>query len=167
MATEKIEPQTGLIMQVGVVAVVTLLVVHAALTSYFDHIASAEEQRKIGNAKPVALMNLRADEQQRLTSGAMPIDKAKEQLVAQGRMNASPAIVPSASRDVAPLQGWSKMPSEPPAAMMAPPPEPAPAVAGDAGAGAAPDAGPSPRGPKPAGGAAPKAPQPPQAPKHP
>jgi hypothetical protein len=27
-------------------------------------------------------------------------------------MNASPDIVPTASKDVAPLQGWSRMPSE-------------------------------------------------------
>jgi hypothetical protein len=55
----------------------------------------------------------------------MPIDKAKEELAAKGRMGASTMIVPSISRDVAPLQGWSKMPGEPPAAMAAPPEAPA------------------------------------------
>ena len=42
--------------------------------------AQAEEQRKYGDIKPEALMSLRADEKQRLTSGAMPIDKAMQSL---------------------------------------------------------------------------------------
>lgn len=165
MATEKSEPQTGLIMKVGAFAVITLLVIHAGLVAYFDDIAKAEEQRKFGDVKPEALMSLRADEQQRLGSGPMPIDKAKEMMVAQGRMGASPMIVPSISRDVAPLQGWSKMPSEAPSAMMAPPEPPQTAMpAVDAGPTAASDAA-APRAARP-DAAAPKAP-PPAPPKHP
>ncbi len=52
----------------------------------------------------------------------MPIEKAMQTIVAHGRMGASPDIMPSASRDLAPLQGWSKMPAEVPPAMMAAPP---------------------------------------------
>lgn len=159
MATEKSEPQTGLIMKVGVLAVITLLVVRAALVSYFDDIARAEEQRKFGDVKPESLTSLRADEQLRLTSGPMPIDKAKEQMVAQGRMGVSPMVVPSISRDLAPLQGWSKMPSEAPSAMMAapePPPTAMPAV--DAGPAVASDAA-APRAARP-DAAAPKVPAP-------
>jgi hypothetical protein len=52
-------------------------------------------------------------------------------------MGASPDIMPSASRDLGPLQGWSKMPGDVPPAMMAPPPEAAP----DAGAAPVGDAG--------------------------
>lgn len=91
--------------------------------SYFDNIAHAEEQRKVGEAVPEALISLRADEDQRLKGGAMPIEKAMQDLAARGRM-ASPDITPSASRDFAPMQGWSKMPGEVPAAMTAPPAEP-------------------------------------------
>jgi hypothetical protein len=105
--------------------------------SYFDNIASAEEQRKVGQAVPEALISLRADEDQRLKGGAMPIDKAMQDLAARGRMAASPDIVPSASRDFAPMQGWSKMPGEVPPAMTAPPAEPAePAAAPKTDAGA-------------------------------
>ncbi len=77
----------------------------------------------------------------------MPIDKAMQSLAGKGRMGASPDIMPSASRDFAPMQGWSKLPGEVPPTMMAAPPEPAAdagaAPAGDAGSHAAPpgDAG--------------------------
>jgi hypothetical protein len=161
MATEKYEPKTGLILKVGALSVVSLILVHAGLVAYFDDIAKAEEQRKIAGVKPEALMSLRADEQERLNSGPMPIDKAKEELIAKGRMGASPMIAPSISRDVAPLQGWSKMPGEPPPAMLAPEPAPS-AMPGPGGM----DAGPAivsdasaPRGLRPEAGA-PKAPAP-------
>jgi hypothetical protein len=108
-------------------------------------------------------MSLRADEQQRLSTGPMSIDKAKEQMAAQGRMGASTMVVPSISRDVAPLQGWSKMPSEAPSAMMAPPESPSSATTSmDAGAPSVSDAA-APRANRP-DAAAPKAPAPP---KHP
>jgi hypothetical protein len=151
MATDKSEPRVGLIFKIGFLAIVTLVVVRAALTSYFDQMASAEESRKIGQAVPHALINLRADEDQRLKSGPMPIDQAMQSIVAKGRMNVSPDIVPSASRDIAPLQGWSKLPGEVPPAMTAAPPPETP------DAGASPAATPVDGGAKPAG--APKKPK--------
>jgi len=166
MATENPEPRTALILKVAALSVVTLILAHAGLVAYFDDIAKAEEQRKIGDVKPEALMSLRAEEQQRLGSGPVPIEKAKEDMIAKGRMGASPMIAPSISRDVAPLQGWSKLPGEPPAAMMAPP-EP---TAGDMAAPAMVDAGPAtardasaPRNARP-DAAAPKAPAAPKRP---
>jgi hypothetical protein len=143
MATDKTEPRTGLILRFGALAVVTLLIVHAALSAYFDRMAKAEELRKLGT--PAALTSLRADEKARLSSGATPIDRAMQTLVDKGRMGAGPAIAPTVSKDVAPLQGWSKMPGEVPPAMTAAPPPP-PAEVPDAGGAAAsankPDAGP-------------------------
>jgi hypothetical protein len=135
MATDKSEPRTGLILQVGFLAIVTLVALHAALNSYFDHVTLAEQHRKIGAATPEALLSLRAEEKERLTSGPMPIDQAMQKMAVQGRMAASPDIVPSGSRDIAPLQGWAKMPGDVPPAMTASaaPPVP-PAVASDAGA---------------------------------
>jgi hypothetical protein len=123
----------GIIVTVGVIALVTLVAVHATLTAYFDHVAQAEEYRKVGSAKPEALMNLRSDEKQRLMSGPTPIDKAMQMLAKpNGRMTASPDIMPSASKDVAPLQCWSKMPCDVPAAMTAAAPEPAPSTSASA-----------------------------------
>jgi hypothetical protein len=154
MATDKSEPRIGLIVQIGLLAIGTLIVLHAALNSYFDHITRAEQHRKIGALAPEALMSLRADEKQRLTSGLMPIDQAMQKLTVQGRMAASPDIMPSGSKDVAPLQGWSKMPGDVPPAMTASAAPPVPlGVASDAGAAPAPGAN---DGGKPIGPAKPK-----------
>jgi hypothetical protein len=141
MAYDKSEPRVGLIFQIGLFAVLILVGIRGALVSYFDNIAYAEEHRKIVEAVPAALISLRADEDQRLKSGAMPIDQAMAAIVAHGRMGASPDIMPSASKDVGPMQGWMKMPNEVPAPMLAAllndggaPVAPAASVAPDAGA---------------------------------
>src|SRR5208283_3178425 len=112
MATDKSQPRVGLIFKIGVLAVAVLVVVHAGLVAYFDKIANAEDQRKFGDVKPEALMNMRADEKGRLATGAVPIDKAMQQMAARGRASASPDVMPYASKDIAPLQGWAKMPGE-------------------------------------------------------
>ena len=116
MAIDKSEPKNGLIFRIGLLVVGLLIGTRALLNSYFLEIASAEESRKIGQIVPQSLMNLRADEEQRLTGGPMPVDQAMQARVAKGRLGASPDIMPSASRDVAPMQGWSKMPIEVPPA---------------------------------------------------
>jgi hypothetical protein len=140
MATDKSEPRVGLIIKVGVVAVVVLVGVHSALIAYFDRIVIAEETKKTGGKSP-ELTSVRNDEKARLSSGPVPIEAAMQQLAARGRMGASPELVPTASRDVSPLQGWTKMPSDVPAPMMAAATAAsAPAAAGDAGAA---DAAPS------------------------
>jgi hypothetical protein len=95
-----------------------------SLSAYFDRANRAEIQRKVG--VPEALMSLRADEKERLNAGAMPIDQAMQMLSTKGRMAASPDVMPTASKDVAPLQGWTKLPGQVPAAMNAPPPVPPP-----------------------------------------
>jgi hypothetical protein len=144
MATDSTQPRSGLIARVALLAIVTLLVVHGGLNAYYDRMAKAEGLRKLGGAAPEALANLRADEKTRLAAGDTPIDKAMQQLVEKGRMGAGPAIAPTVSKDVAALQGWTKLPGEVPAAMTAPPPPPTAMEAGDAGLaagdGAAPNA---------------------------
>jgi hypothetical protein len=132
MATDKSEPRTGLILRLGALAVVTLLIVHAALSAYYDHMAKAEVIRKLGT--PEALINLRTDEKARLSAGGTPIDRAMQTLVEKGRIGAGPAIAPTVSKDVAPLQGWTKMPGDVPPAMIAPPVPTATELPADAGA---------------------------------
>jgi hypothetical protein len=122
MATDKSEPRTGLILKIGLLAIISLLVLRGALISYFNGMASAEEERKFGHVVPEALNDLRSDEKQRLSAGPLPVDKAMQEMVQRGRM-ASPDTVPSVSKDLAPLQGWSKMPGEVPPAMTATAPE--------------------------------------------
>jgi len=131
MAFDKSEPRVGLIFQIGLFVVVTLVGIRAALISYFANISSDEEHRKIAMVVPTALLNLRADEDQRLKSGPMPVEQAMQAIVAHGRMGASPDIMPSASRDMGPMQGWMKMPNEVPSQMTA-------AMESDGGAPAAP-----------------------------
>jgi hypothetical protein len=141
------------IAQVAILAIVTLMVTHQALVAYFDGAVRDEQYRKVGGAKPEALISVRADERQRLSS----IDNAMQMIEAKGRMGASPDIMPSASRDIAPLQGWSKMPGEVPPPMTATPVVPPPASSGDAGASVPPNA-PDAAAPKPAGSGVPKQP---------
>jgi hypothetical protein len=164
MATDKSQPRMGVILTVGAIALFTLIAVHTALVSYFDHIAQAEDFRKVGSQKPEALINLRAEEKQRLGSGPMPIDKAMQMLSTKGRMGASPEIMPSASKDPSPLGGWAKMPGEVPPAFTATTPEPTPAPSASTSAApptsAAPSASAAPPHPAPS---APPAP----APQHP
>ena len=100
MAIDKSEPRVGLIFRIGLLVVGLLIAIRALLNSYFVEIASAEESRKFGQIVPQPLLNLRADEEQRLTGGPMPIDQAMQAMVARGRMGASPDIMPSASRDL-------------------------------------------------------------------
>jgi hypothetical protein len=146
MTTDKSEPRTGLIFKVALFAIVSLLSLRQALISYFGNLASAEEERKIGHVVPEALNELRADEKQRLSSGALPVEKAMQEIVEHGRM-VSPDTMPSASKDVAPLQGWLKMPGEVPPAMTATAPEnvdagaPGPTAGPDGGARKAMDGG--------------------------
>jgi hypothetical protein len=143
MATDKSEPQVGLIFRIGFLVVFTVIGVRASLMSYFDDMQRSEFHRKYGEIQPEALQNLRASERDRLTVGALPISVAMQHLATQGRVAVSPDIAASASRDTGPLAGWSKMSGEVPSAMLAPPPAPetAPASSADAGAKPPADAG--------------------------
>jgi hypothetical protein len=138
MATDKSEPRVGLIFRIAFLVIVSLVSIRAALNSYFDQIASAEEQRKFGDIVPEALNDLHADELKRLNEGPMPIQKAMQDMASKGRKDMGSDFMPAtaASRDIGPLQGWQKMPSEVPPAMTATAaPEPIPAaVPADAGA---------------------------------
>jgi hypothetical protein len=137
MATDKSEPRMGLIFRIGFLAVFTVIGVRASLMSYFDEIERGEFHRKFGEIQPEALQNLRASERDRLTAGALPISVAMQHLATQGRVAVSPEIAASASRDTAPLAGWSKMSADVPSAMTAPPSAPETATASSA----SPDAG--------------------------
>jgi hypothetical protein len=154
MATEKSsDPRTLLVMKIGLLAIVTLIGVRAALVAYFDRMVQEQVQIKAGGIAPEALISLRQSEKDRLTSGPMAIDKAMAKIAEKGRMNASSDIAPQQSRDIAPLQGWTKMPSEVPPPMMAvpsaAPTDSAPPTATDAGAPVISDAGV--RAPRPSG----------------
>jgi len=152
MATDKSEPRIALIGKIGVLAIVTLIGVHIALTAYFDRAAQAEMQRKYGDIQPDALISVRADEKQKLSSGPMPIDQAMQMLGQKGRMGAGPAIMPAPEKvDISPMQGWIKMPAQVPAPLEAAASAAAPAPAPSG----APSAAPSSSAAPPAGSAPP------------
>jgi len=136
MAFDKSEPRVGVIFKIGLFAVVILVCIRAALMPYFDSILGEQTHLKFGLAEPTALIALHADEDQRLKGGPMPVDKAMEAIVAHGRMGASPDIMPSASRDIAPMQGWMKLPVDVPSPMLI-------AMASDGGAPAVASAAPA------------------------
>lgn len=165
MATDRSEPQVGLIAKVGLLSVVVLFATRGALGAYFDHEVQAQEHAKMAMAKPEALMSLRTADSARLSGGSMPIDKAMAQLSTKGRMGVGPDLVPNPSKDLAPLQGWSKMPAEvPPGALEPPPALPPPSLAAlpDGGAGGAVKVTPLPQlggGKQPAPAPAPGAPR--------
>jgi len=155
MATDKSEPRIALIGKIGVLAIVTLVGVHFALAAYFDRAAQAEMQRKYGDIQPDALISVRADEKQKLTSGPVPIDQAMQMLGQKGRMGASPAIVPAPEKvDISPMQGWIKMPAQVPAPLeaaasaAAPTPAPSGAPSAAPSSSTAPPAGSAPPTPK-------------------
>jgi hypothetical protein len=143
MATDKSPVRFALIGKVAVISIVTLVVVRVALASYFDHYVQAEELRKVGEAKPEALLSLRADERERLSGGQTPIDSAMQQLAKRGRAGMSPELSPIVSHDVGPLQGWVKMPAEVPPRMEAAADGGALVEAPEAGIPKAGDAGPA------------------------
>jgi hypothetical protein len=147
MATESSDPRVGRIAAVALVAIVVLVVTRGALVSYFDAMDRAETYRKVGSLKPEALMSVRADEKMRLSSGPMPIDQAVQRLATRGRMGASPDVVPSASKDMAPMQGWVQMPATVPPAMTAPPPPPAPSTSSSAAPASSASGAPAPGAP--------------------
>jgi hypothetical protein len=143
MATDQSPVRFALIVKVAVFSIVTLGVIRIALAAYFDHYVQAEELRKVGEAKPEALLALRADEKERLTGGHTPIDSAMQQLARHGRMNMSGELTPTPSHDLGPLQGWVKMPAEVPARMEAAADAGALIEAPEAGIPQAGDAGPA------------------------
>jgi hypothetical protein len=55
------------------------------------------------------LLQVRAAEHQKLTSGALPIDRAKQQLAQRGRLGFS-RITPKASEDLGAMAGWINKP---------------------------------------------------------
>jgi len=128
MAAENTEPRSGLILQIGLFTVVSLVGIRYGLVSYFDDQMGVEYLKKVGSHKSEQLVALRAEEQKMLTGGAMPIDKAMALMARQGRDRVLP---PKPSDDMAAVQGWTQAPNPNASAMM---PRTAVPAAGDPGA---------------------------------
>ena len=131
--------QNKLIVTVGLLAVFTLVSLRFIIGSYYISMTEAEAHENL--AAPEQLMQLRAEQNKALAQSPVPIDVAMKNLATSGRDNAPALITPQQSNDLAPLQGWSKLPHEAPVfAPPPPPPTPTPMV-GDGGVLLAADGG--------------------------
>ncbi len=143
MGHEKSDPQIGLIVTIGLVAIVTVGGLRQALISYFGWMNDQEQQTKYALQKPQQLIDLRADEAKRLNGGPMPIASSMKMLAADKRQ--TPGMEPKAAdpmREKDTMAGWAQMPRPLPEGMSDDAGAPAPMAAGDAAA-AATDAAPS------------------------
>jgi hypothetical protein len=100
MATDKSEPKTGLIIQVGIGAIVCLVVIRMGMVSYFENVqADIRAQQGLESQKPeMSTVNAASSA---LAQSPTPIDKAMQMLA-----NASPnrqgmaGVEPQTSHDM-------------------------------------------------------------------
>ena len=115
MAHETSSPKIRAIMTTAIIAVIVLVGLKFVFDSYFITMMEEEEARKQALYPPVQLDQLRASENQHLTSGALPIDKAMTELATRGRENPSlkelpnADIAPQASNDPQAMIGWTQL----------------------------------------------------------
>ena len=152
MAVDKTEPPIKVIVTVGAISLGVLVAMRMFFVSYFNDSYEARSRAHIdamlrGGSYVYTAGRVRADEARRLSG--LP---AAMTAVAQGQRPG--AISPTASADLAPLQGWTLMPLEVP--RPAPVAAPAPAVVAPAAAAA--PAAPAPAAPAPAAAPAAAAP---------
>jgi type II secretory pathway pseudopilin PulG len=137
MAHESANPKIRVMFVIAIFSALTLGLLDQVFKSYFNMMMEEEEQEKVLGVAPAQLNQLRAAEQQRLTSAALPIDRAMRELATRGREDpalkdlSKTDITPQPSNDQGPLTGWTQLGREAGAA-----------AAPDLGAGA--DAGPQP-----------------------
>ena len=156
MAVDKTEPPIKVILTVAGLSIGILVALRLFFVSYFNNSYEARSREHVdamlrGGSYIWTAARVRTDEARRL--GGL---QAAMSAVSQGQRPG--AISPTASTDLAPLQGWSLAPREVPRAAPAPTPVAAPApapVAAPVPAPAAPVAAPA---PAPAAHVAPAAP---------
>nr|MBK7063835.1 hypothetical protein [Deltaproteobacteria bacterium] len=154
MAVDKTEPPIKVIVTVGAISLGVLVAMRMFFVSYFNDSYEARSRAHIdamlrGGSYVYTAGRVQADEARRLSG--LPAA-----MTAVGRGQRPGAISPTASADLAPLQGWTLMPLEVPrpAPVAAPAPAAAPAAVAPAvvapAAAAAPAAVPAPAAAAPA-----------------
>jgi len=122
MAVDKTEPPIKVILTVAALSLGTLVTLRVLFVSYFNDQYDSHTNRQIDammqQGSPVATASRVRDEEARRLSG-LPAA-----LAAVSRGERPGSIAPTASTDVAALQGWTLLQREVPR----PPPAPAPAV---------------------------------------
>lgn len=104
MASDQSPPRNGLILGIAVASVFTLGTLKFVFDSYYRYIMEEEVAAKA--APPTEIRAARLEEQQKLATGPMPIDKAIQEVAKEREA----LIQPQQSTDDGPLIGWSKLP---------------------------------------------------------
>lgn len=126
MATDQTPTPNRLILTIAIIGALAFVGLRFALGPYFTEIVDREQSAK--QSAPAEYAAARAEQQQALTSGSLPIDQAIAQV---GAARDRALIAPRQSEDVTALTGWVKAPKPLPKL----PPRPATALdAMDAGA---------------------------------
>ena len=107
MGHEKSAPHIKTILIVAGISVVTLGLLEQGFRSYYNMMFEDEESRKVLTVPTTELNKLREGEQQHLTSGKMPIDRAMRELAMRGRDNAS---LHDLGTDITPVQSTDPVP---------------------------------------------------------
>ena len=129
MAHETADPRTPFIATVAFIAVASFIGIRAFLVSFFSMNEIEAEQTRAQHDPPAQLRGQRAHEDELLTRGTTPIDRAMATLIHGDR----PAVLtPRHVTDNAGIQaetqvmeGWNQMPTHwTPPSLIAPPPSP-------------------------------------------
>jgi len=113
MAHESANPRIRVMFAIAISSALSLAVLDQVFKSYFNMMMEEEEHDKVLGVPPLQYNELRAQEQQRLTSASVPISKAMKELAIRGREDpslkdlANTDISPQPSNDQAALVGWA------------------------------------------------------------
>ena len=113
MSHDKSEPKVGLIIQIGLVSILTVVGTRFGLISYYNRMNDDEHFRKIAAIPHAELAKVREDEKKMLTGGPMSIDKSMQQLASE--KGADPQMAPKPAdplREKDTMAGWMMMPKD-------------------------------------------------------
>ena len=117
-------PQLRIIVGYSIFAVLCLVGLKFGFDSYLDTSRISVRRLHLAGSHTVAALEEYRDAQRsKLGGGAMPVERAVQELGRRGR-GAFPLIRPVESTDLDPLRGWSQLPREVPASAL--PPQPVP-----------------------------------------
>ena len=121
-------PRLQIIVGYSIFAILCLVGLKFGFDSYLDTSRIAVRRLHLAGSHTVASLEEYRDEQRsKLGGGAMPVERAIQELGRRGR-GGFPLIRPVESTDLDPLRGWSQLPREVPASALPPPPMPEPVV---------------------------------------
>lgn len=109
MAIDNTPPRLNLIVTIAAITVITLVAISFATQSYYAMMTDEARHEKIAPTRD-------KDDQTKaettaLTGAAVPLDQAMAQIAKGARPD---AITPTASEDLGPMTGWSKLPKPAP-----------------------------------------------------